>query len=378
MVAHRPTAQSDVVVVGGGPAGLATGLAAAHAGLSVTVLESRQPPLDKACGEGLMAPAVAQLRAWGLASVLDAAPPLKGLHYIHDEHRLTVDLPGAAWGRGLRRSTLHQALTEAARRAGVRLVWGVKVTGHRVHGRGVEVDTSAGECHRAHWLVGADGLHSRVRSRLDPARLRRPKPPRHVSPQAVLPSCVGPAVSRWGLSCHLRCAPWSEHIEVYWGPQGEAYVTPVGPHEVNIALLLRGKPGAFASHLADYPALHARVRGAPVSSSVRGAGPLRQRVRVVARERIALVGDAAGYVDAITGEGVHLALQQAVALAPLLAAGDIRPYARRHRAIVRAPHARMHALLALGRWPTPRAWLFAALARHPAPFRVLARWSMTG
>jgi flavin-dependent dehydrogenase len=154
----------------------------------------------------------------------------------------------------------------------------------------------------------------------------------------------------------------------------------VGRDEVGVALLWqdhaapRGTGGKrFDQLLESFPALRARLAEGGHRSSDRGAGPLRRRVRAVSRGNLALVGDAAGYLDAITGEGLSLGFQQAEALAGALAAEDLRGYARAARKLRRLPDALTEMCLLLSRRPALRARTLAALAREPRLFdRLLA------
>ena len=108
---------------------------------------------------------------------------------------------------------------------------------------------------------------------------------------------------------------------MHWADGVEAYVTPVARDEVGVALLWRGGSARYEDLLARFPALAARLAGAPRRSSVRGAGRFQQRAARRFAPGVALVGDAAGYLDAISGEGLTLGFRCAEALAEMLAAG---------------------------------------------------------
>jgi flavin-dependent dehydrogenase len=288
----------DVLVVGGGPAGLATAINCAQAGLSVNVAEPRTGPIDKACGEGLMPSAVTRLAAIG---VRPDGHPLRGIRYLDSRHRADAPFRRGP-GLGVRRTTLHAGL--AARAAELAIpVLPVRVAGFTQHNSGV---TAAGI--EARYLVAADGLHSAIRRAcaLDPTPARHP---------------------RFGLRRHYRLAPWSDLVEVYWASGSEAYVTPVADDLVGVAVL-GGAQGGFESGLAAFPALRERLAGAAPASDVRGAGPLRQDVRRRVLGRVLFVGDASGYLDALTGEGIGVALAQATVLADCLAAGRASDYER--------------------------------------------------
>lgn len=287
------TPDVDVLVVGGGPVGLAAAVEARLAGLTALVVEPRAAPVDKACGEGLMPQAVVALRRLG---VDPAGQPLAGIAYVRDALRAEHRFAGPP-GRGVRRTVLHAALAARADELGVARLT-ARVTDVHQDATGVE---AAGV--RARWLLACDGLHSTVRRRTGleappagGARRWRPGP--------------GARARRFGVRRHYRVAPWTDLVEVHWARRTEAYVTPVGPDLVGVALL-GPAPIDVDAELAGMPALAARLAGAPVDAADRGAGPLRQRTRARTAGRVLLVGDASGYVDALTGEGLRLGFAQA-------------------------------------------------------------------
>lgn len=330
----------DLLVVGGGPAGLTTAIRARLAGLSAAVLDRARPPIDKACGEGLMPDAVARLREIG---VEPRGLPFRGIRYFDGEAMAEGVFPHAG-GLGVRRLELHQALVRRAEEVGVSLRWGVKAEGLGAGGVTTDQGTFA-----ARWIVGADGLRSQVRR------------------WAGLEAGEG-SFRRFGVRRHFSMAPWSDFVEVYWGPACEAYVTPVSGDEVGVALLWSEGKAGFDDLLERFPTLRARLDGAPASSRDRGAGPLHQRARAVRRGNVALVGDAAGYLDAITGEGLAVALHESAALAEAVVAGNLSLYAAAHRRINRLPNTMTSLMLALERRPRLRARAVRALAAEPAQF----------
>jgi flavin-dependent dehydrogenase len=341
-----------IAIVGGGPAGLATALFAARQGLSAVVLEKRRLPLDKACGEGLMPPGVAGLKEMGVLIPASASRPFVGIRYL-DGETVAEGRFRQGMGLGVRRTTLVARMAERASEGGVDLRYGVAVRGFRASRRSVRVETDSG-CLEADVLVGADGLRSRIRREAGLERKPRGRP-------------------RYGVRRHFHIAPWTDFVEVHWGPGVEAYVTPVGPQEVGVAFLWSGEPASFDSFLARFPSLEARLRGAPVASPVQGAGPFRQRVRRrVSGPRVALVGDAAGFLDPLTGEGLSLAFRCARALIEVLVSGaPLSEYERRYRELSKSYYFLTGLLLFVGSRPRLRRRLVAALGRRPAVFQSL-------
>jgi len=328
--------RADVVIGGGGPAGLSTAIAARLRGFQVTVLDRAHPPIDKACGEGLMPDGVAVLEGLGVDLRGMDSHPFRGVRYIDDQLSAKGMFPKET-GLGIRRTELHLVLRSRAEEIGVDLRWGVQIRGLSADG----FETDKGPV-RGRWLVGADGRASRIRlwSGLDgrPAHRRR-----------------------FGVRRHFELEPWSDLVEVHWADGREAYVTPVGKSMVGVALLWSGGPATFDELLVSFPSLQRRVKDAPVMSKDRGAGPLQQRCRAVISGDLALVGDASGYLDPITGEGLALSFRQAVAHVDAIVAGDLGRYVVAHRRIVRFPNTMTRLLLLVERHPRLRRRVMRSL-----------------
>src|SRR5262249_4439178 len=143
--------------------------------------------------------------------------------------------------------------------------------------------------------------------------------------------------ARFGFRRHYRVAPWSEFMQIHWGAAGQFYITPVDANEVCVVLISRNPHLRIDAALPHFPKLAAQLSRASSSSSERGGASLTRRLRSVYRGNVALIGDASGSVDAITGEGLCMSFQQAAALGQALAAGDLRQYQQDHRRVARRP-----------------------------------------
>ncbi|MGB8886749.1 MAG: NAD(P)/FAD-dependent oxidoreductase [Candidatus Korobacteraceae bacterium] len=335
---------AEVLVAGGGPAGLAAAIAARQAGFEVAVVDCAQPPIDKACGEGIMPDGLDALAELGIRIDARQAAPFRGIRFLHGQQSVEAGFPGGV-GYGIPRTVLHGWLVERAAECGVSLHWGRRITGLAAEGLLVE-----GGVVSSSWLIAADGQNSRLRklAGLEPAT-----PPRY----------------RFGFRRHYRAVPWSDYVEVHWSDCGQMYVTPVAEDQVCVALITRRKELRFDEALRSFPELAARLNNSEVVGSTMGAISASRTLRVVHNGSIALIGEAAGSVDAITGEGLAISFRQAMALAAALRTGDLTGYETAHSKITRMPRkmARLMLLMDNRRWLRQRA--FDALAAEPDFFR---------
>ena len=171
--------------------------------------------------------------------------------------------------------------------------------------------------------------------------------------------------ARYGQRRHYAIAPWTDRVEVHWARDAEAYVTPVADDLVGVAVLSSTRR-SYDAHLAAFPALLERLADAEAASDVRGAGPLRQSARRRTAGRVLLVGDAAGYVDALTGEGVALALGQAEAAVRAVRADRPGAYEAEWRRVTRR-YRWLTAGLVAATTPRPLRTMIVPAARALPP-----------
>jgi menaquinone-9 beta-reductase len=338
---------TDVFVIGGGPAGLAAAIAARQQGLRVVLADGAKPPIDKACGEVLMPDAITALEGLGVAVPAADACYLSGVRFLSSGLSAETAFPSGGSALSIRRTTLHRIMTERAAALGVDLLWQTVVTGISSHG------VRLGERSiRSRWIVAADGAKSRVRrwARLD-------------------------AHSRTGLRYafrrHYRVTPWTDRMEIYWGKRAQGYATAVSNEQVCVAVASHDPELRLEESLPAFPELTARLRGAEMASAERGSVSANRRLKRVWRGNVALIGDASGTVDAITGEGLGLAFSQAVVLANCFRSGNLSGYQVAHRRLARRPMFMARLMLTLDGRPGFQQRTLRVFRRHPEVFRRL-------
>lgn len=343
----------DVLIVGGGPAGLATAIATSQRKLRTLVIDQDAAYIDKACGEGLMPDAVEALGDLGIKIPYSQSFLCRGIEFISSGVSVKADFRDQA-GVGMPRHALHRLLIQRAMNCGVSFLWKSnlnEVSGHTAVIGGRSAGDKAIE---ARWIIGADGCKSGVRTR------------------AALDGAFFSS-RRFGYRRRYHIAPWTEYTQVYWGSGFQVYVTPVGPAEVCVVVLARDSRMRLDAALRAFPDLENRLRSAAVSSGERGGICTMRLLRRVTRESFALVGDASGSVDAITGCGLALAFRQANALGAALAKRSLNEYESAHRKLILKPWLWAQMLLALSRSDLLREVMMRTLAKEPRMYaRLLA------
>jgi len=338
---------TDVFVIGGGPAGLAAAIAARQQGLRVVVADGATPPIDKACGEALLPDAIAALERLGVAVPGADACPLRGVRFLSSKLSAEADFPHGVYGVAIRRTLLHRVMTERAAGLGVDLLWQSVVTG--ISSGEVQLE---GRKIRTRWIVGADGANSRVR--------------RWANLEAHSRTGL-----RYAFRRHYRVPPWTDRMEIYWGEHSQAYATAVNSEQVCVAVASRDPELRLQESLPEFPELNVRLQGAETVSAGRGGLSANRTLQRVWRGNVALIGDASGTVDAITGEGLGLAFGQALVLANCLRSGDLARYQAAHRRLSLRPLLMARLMLTLDGHPAFQRRTLQAFRKRPEIFRRL-------
>ncbi|MDQ2680198.1 MAG: NAD(P)/FAD-dependent oxidoreductase [Candidatus Eremiobacteraeota bacterium] len=349
----------SVAIVGGGPAGSACALQLARAGIDVTVFERSQFPRVKVCGEYLNSGAIAALETLSLADrVRPHAWPLRGIRLRSRDDEVELRFSAPAWS--IARSELDSLLLDSAREAGARVVT-AQVEDVRLHSDHISVqfrDSSGVEqMLSAAWIVGADGIGSLVARKTGLSASAR-------------------GAARFALGGHYRgFGALNGFIEMYVHRQTYFAINPLDSQIANVMVVVNAADlerwrGAVDEHLSEAAAeLGAGRRsfaGVERIGKRVAVGPLDHRTRALYRPRVLLIGDAAGFVDPFTGQGVMLALQSAVAGANAILQSNPRRYAFSHgrriagrralgavvKLLTRAPSAGVPLAPSLMKWIT--------------------------
>jgi 2-polyprenyl-6-methoxyphenol hydroxylase-like FAD-dependent oxidoreductase len=350
-------ATTEVLIVGGGPAGLAASIAIRQRGIECTVVEARPSGIEKACGEGLMPDSREVLAQLGVT--LDEADGhlFQGIRFENSAAHVEARFSHAP-GIGVRRPHLHALLSQRAQQAGAHLLWNTRIQLPEAAAPDANGYRSAlvnGQPMRFRWLIGADGQASSVRkwAGLDRTRSRS---------------------LRYGFRTHYRIDPATtlfDMVEVHWGRQGQLYLTPVAPDCVCAVYITRDPQCDRGNLLAEFPRIAKILQSAEIVTAQRGAVSASCKLHRVATDSVALLGDASGSADAITGEGLAITFRQSLALAASIHSGSLAPYIQAHRRIGRLPHAMGELMLTLDRWPRVQVRAIRALASSPIIFQDL-------
>lgn len=370
-----------VVIIGGGPVGLATAIALHQAGLSSVVLEKRAYPVDKVCGEGIMPPGIDALKRLGVFQNIsdDMRRPFVGVKYFNANGAEAFGQFPNAPGFGVRRTYLSRALFQSVEKAESislverAIVKKIERCNHEWHV--MIVRDQEERLLKTKLLIGADGMRSFVR---DALHLQGEPPTK---------------MKRYGARQHFQISPWSSFVEVYWGNGIEAYVTPSGSDRVEVAFLwerdaqralFRGKTGVdqFLDH---FPPLKTRLQNAIPSSELKGIGPLAVRAKTSVEDGLILIGDAYGYMDGITGEGISVGLEQALMIGQKLPAcireerlqkADLKQIGATIKKLFQKSVFTTKLALVLSRHSLLRNLAIAGLSRSPTLFRAFLEVNM--
>lgn len=374
----------EVVVVGGGPAGSTTAAFLAQSGHDVLLLDKARFPREKACSEYASPSLIDVLDRLGARPAYEEEGPVRlAATEIYSPQGRTIRIEFRDGGDRrppltMSRSRLDPILLDHARRSGVDVRENARVTSVLRDGGGVlgvTLDGGSGTrvAVRAQLVVGADGLHSVV-SRDLCARARSLWP------------------RRLGLVAHYADVEGfrSDICEMHVGPWGYCGIAPLPGGLMSVGMALdtrryRGtahtREGLFDEALGMFPAIAPRLRRGHRLRSVRGVGPMARRVRKVSGEGWALVGDAAGYTDPFTGEGIYRAVRGGELLADVataaLAHGSasrerLAPYAKARQAAFREKSLVVLIVQAVVSYPKLLEYGASRGLRHPSVRTTLA------
>ena len=366
-----PEYEVEFLVVGGGPVGTALALDLCRAGREVLLIDAGASP-GKVCGEGLLPPGWEALEALGVVPFIEEKAAIRELTYQSvcpgDGRLRSITARIHRRSYGVRREVLCRAFAQAAEQSGLQVWRPARFRSFEASSERLQVEVSCSGERRlvgCRYLLGADGLHSSVRRE---AGLASPRPRKF---------------SRWGTRIYLR-GPSREGVTVTIGEGVECYQTPLAPDLSGLAFIwypeqlgrpLPGDGPTWARLLRRLgPALRETL---PAESAFFGSekaiGPLQQQVLSPLHPggRIALLGDAGGYFDALTGEGLCLGLLQAKALSGLLLRQRLGEYPRLYRAIKRRHHLAVNVLLRLFAHPALRERVFVGLDAAPEMLQAL-------
>lgn len=298
------------LIVGAGPAGSATALALARAGLDVTLVERRPKIEQKICGECLSPPSRRLLEQWGVLGriqpqAIRAVSRTRVIGHSGDFCSLEFGSEGPFT---ISRPVLDQALLDEARSAGVRVVMGSQVVSTRLGCReGYEVQTDKNQSFRADVLIGSDGRQSPLARRLGLASTGERHPLRKAAIMAHFKSPAAFGVNE--IQMHLTS----------WGYVG---INPMPNDTLNVIAVLEPAELKRRIQMAKGEGLMSVLKELvgmdPASKRAWTAFPLAWVPEKISGARCALVGDSAGFVDPFTGEGLYHALSSADRLAQLI------------------------------------------------------------
>jgi len=177
--------------------------------------------------------------------------------------------------------------------------------------------------------------------------------------------------SRFAYRKHYQLTPWSDCSEVYWSQCVQAYVTQVAQREICVAVTTRNAKQRIAVALQEFPELAERLENAQTTTVERGALTSMHQLERVTCGNVALIGDASGTVDAITGEGLGLSFSQAVVLASCFKSGNLDGYQDAHRRLALRPLLMARLMLTLDGHSSFQQRTLRAFRRHPEVFRRL-------
>lgn len=343
----------DVAVVGAGPAGSFAGYLLARAGKRVLLLEKNKISVRKVCGEYLCPRGVDLLNQAGAASVLEDSLPIYGMKMFTPEGTSVLShFPRENAGRAVNRKIFDTRLLQLAKNQGVEVKLGVSVTNLQSTASGWNISTDRGEFSAA-FVIGADGRSSRISKIFENDRPTDEK--------------------RVAIHCFVNSSFLNERFgEMHiFGDGSYIGVDPTGTAEVNLSLVSNaqtiqslGGPAQALFHYVNLSAeLQPRFGVQLVNTPVTTAYPIQHQTKsIVPASNVGLVGDAAGFVDPLTGEGIFNALLSSELLGTALLKDSETALVRYQRSYVKHLRGKIR-LNRLFQWLLRKPWLIERIAK---------------
>ncbi len=318
--------KKQVVIIGGGPAGLFSALKLSQNGHQVTVIEKSIWPVEKLCGEGIMPRGREILEENGLVDVIDHGKRnfFRGIAYISKKHHIKVRFRDGRAGVAIERKVFANMLfQQVSRQENIRLLPNHHFKKYHKEKElfyiDVKDDVTGEEIKLGPFdiLIGADGRLSKVRK------------------QAELDADFKLPYKRIGVRSYYKISPWTDLVEVWWGDGLEAYVTPIAKDKVSVIFGWDTNEKSYHrdSLLEHIPGLASKLKDVELDGKSMVLGNLAHRAQAAYKDNLFLVGDSFTFLDGITGEGITLALTASKLLVAAIESGEYQQYNKKMMAL---------------------------------------------
>ncbi|MFN8370297.1 MAG: FAD-dependent monooxygenase [Bacteriovoracaceae bacterium] len=301
---------NKILIVGGGPSGLMLSIVLAESSpnLEITVIDKKEWPVDKVCGQGIMPGGIKLLKKYGIIDFIpkELQIPFLGVQYINqDGITAKASFNKGIHGIGIERIVLSNALLKKAQTyPNIKLQDQTKLVMLKPGDSFtpiIEKNGAQTTLDNINIIFGADGTNSQTKK------------------FAQLESDKNVPLVRMGARIHYAITPWTNFVQVYWNNDIEVYVTPVSNSKVELAFLWNKNSPTFKNRslvledlLIFFPKLQRELETGTPLEKLKLKGPLYSSSKSFINKNVILLGDAYYFYDAITAEGISLSLKQAI------------------------------------------------------------------